>query len=173
MKNFITIFLVLTLLIQCKTNQSDDKNNNIYKEENANFKFPKQLAYVSDFENILTKEQNAELSKILSDYEIKTGNQIAIVSISENLNAENFDEFALDLSNNWGVGTAIKNNGLTIVFSEKLRKIRICTGYGTEKILTDQICENILNKNILPEFKKGNHFLGLKNGIGEFIEFWK
>ena len=170
MKNFITIFLVLTLVVQCKTNQNDDKNNNIKKETNANFQFPKQIGYVSDFEDTLTKEQISELSKILSDYEMKSANQIAIVSISKNLNTANFDQFAFDLSNNWGVGTTNKNNGLTIIYSEKLRKIRICTGVGTAKILTDEICEKILTEKILPEFKKGNHFSGLKDGVNEFIK---
>ena len=114
-----------------------------------------------------------KLSKILEDYENKTTNQIVIISITKNLNENNFDQFALDISNNWKISTNDKNNGLTIVFSKKLRKIRICTGIGTENTLTEQICEKVLNEKILPEFKKGSYYLGLTNGINELIKLWK
>ena len=112
------------------------------------------------------------MTKILFEYEAKTTNQIAVVSITKNLNGDNFDQYALDLSNNWGIGTSKKDNGLTIVFSNKLRKIRICTGIGTEKILTDKICAIVLNEKILPEFKKDDYYSGLTKGINKFINLW-
>lgn len=172
-RNFIIIFIFL-IFIQCGTNQQENKNSENGKTENSDRKnFPKRLDYISDYEKNLTIVQIQELNQILSEYEHKTTNQIAIISINENLNEKNFNQYALDLSNYWGIGIADKNNGLTIVYSSKLRKIRICTGIGTEKILTDEICEKIMNEKILPEFKNGNYYLGLKNGITEFIKLWK
>ncbi|WP_160069513.1 TPM domain-containing protein [Sphingobacterium bovisgrunnientis] len=44
------------------------------------------------------------------------------------LTEENFDKYAIDLSNFWGVGTKEKNDGLPIVLSPQLRKIRLATG---------------------------------------------
>lgn len=62
---------------------------------------------------------------------------------------------------------------MTIVFSPKLRKIRISTGLGTEKILTDEICEHVLKTTIIPEFKNGNYFGGLDKATDYFIKLWK
>lgn len=172
MKKIIPIFVILLCLLGCKTNQNEIRNENFQKSLIKN-EFPKQLGYVSDYDKTLNDGEIKKLSKILEDYESKTTNQIAIISITQNLNENNFDQFALDISNNWKIGTNEKNNGLTIVFSKKLRKIRICTGSGAEKILTDQICEKVLNEKILPEFKKGSYYLGLTNGINELIKLWK
>lgn len=172
MKKFFTIFIVLFIVLGCKTNKNETQKRGIQKTT-LKTEFPKPLGYVSDYDNVLTNDQINKLSKILSDYEEKTTNEIAIVSITKNLNENNFDQYALDLSNNWGIGKAEKNNGLTIVFSTKLNKIRISTGNGTEKILTDQICKIILDEKILPEFKKGDFNAGLTNGINEFIKLWK
>ena len=47
------------------------------------------------------------------------------------------------------------------MISNRLRNIRVCTGNGTEKILTDEICETILQETILPYF----HILEIYNGI--------
>lgn len=171
MKKFVILFILSFLVFNCKTKQIENSDKSVQKT-GLKTGFPKSLGYVSDYDNVLTDEQINTLTKILSEYEAKTTNQIAVVSITKNLNGDNFDQYALDLSNNWGIGTSKKDNGLTIVFSNKLRKIRICTGIGTEKILTDKICAIVLNEKILPEFKKYDYYSGLTKGINEFINLW-
>ena len=166
------IKILLLLFIGCKMTKSESQIQDVLKSE-ITAKFPKYIDYVSDFDKVFTNEQKGSIIKTLRDYETKTSNEIAVISISENLNENNFDHYALELSNHWGVGDPNKNNGLTIVFSKKLRKIRICTGRGTEKILSDPLCEKILNEKILPEFKKENYYSGISNGINEFIKLWK
>ena len=172
MKKFLLIITILLFVLGCKTSPNDTQRIEVNEKINK-IDFPKPLGLVSDFDKVFTKIEIEKLSKILSEYQAKTTNQIAIVSISENLDETNFDQYALDLSNNWGVGTSEKNNGLTIIFSKQLRKIRISTGTGTENILTDDICEKVLNEKILPEFIKGNYYLGIENGLNEFIKLWK
>ncbi len=135
--------------------------------------FPKPIGYVNDFENVFTKEENNELELLISDFEVKTSNEIAIVSIDSIGNYDDFDKFALDLSKKWGVGKKNKDNGLTIVFSKKLRRIRINTGIQTEKILTNEICKKIIDEKIIPEFKKDNYFVGVKNSLLELIQIWE
>lgn len=152
--------------------KNDSQKTDVLKTE-MEIKFPKYINYVSDFEKVFTDEETDSITNLLKNYESKTTNEIAVVSISDNINEQNFDQYALDLSNNWGIGTPEKNNGLTIVFSKKLRKIRICTGRGTEKILNDQLCEKVLKEKILPEFKKEEYYSGITNGIDEFIKLWK
>lgn len=148
-------------------------NKNNKTENPVSVIYPKPLGYVSDFEKTLSKEEVETLEKILRDYEQESTNQIFIVSISDNVTEDNFNQYALDLANNWGIGTAEKNNGLAIIYSDKLKNMRICTGIGTEKIITDEICRQVMDYIIMPQFKTDDYFSGLKNGVNAFIEAWK
>ncbi|MBG9378417.1 TPM domain-containing protein [Panacibacter sp. DH6] len=130
-------------------------------------RFPaRPLGWTSDFENIFTTNQINELDSTISNFEKETKNEIAIVTIDSSwTNKEEFDDFILTIANNWGVGKKGLNNGITIGISTGLRKIRICNGYGIEEKLTDAETKKILDDLILPEFKKGNYFVGTKSGL--------
>ncbi|MBD1430617.1 TPM domain-containing protein [Sphingobacterium litopenaei] len=84
----------------------------------------------------------------------------------------NFDEYALELSKYWGVGQKGSDNGLSIVISPNLRRIRICTGLGTEKIITDSICQQILDNKIMPQLRYGKYFEGINQATNELIRVW-
>lgn len=135
--------------------------------------FPKPIGYVNDFENVLSLEEVTKLENLLINYEKQTSNELVIVTISKTENEIDFDTYALDLSKNWGVGKKSKDNGLVIVISNQLGRIRICTGTGTEIILTDEICNTILEENIIPNFKNGEIYKGIESGINALIEKWK
>ncbi|KZS40098.1 hypothetical protein AWE51_25520 [Aquimarina aggregata] len=134
--------------------------------------FPEPIGYVNDFEKILTDEQEAQLTKFLTVYEQNTTNEIAVVTLNTIETYSNFDQYAIDLSNLWGVGKKKKNNGLTIIFSKSLRKIRIVTGFGTEKKLTNEICKQVIDQIIIPEFKKGEFYDGVLLGLAELMKRW-
>lgn len=135
--------------------------------------FPKPIGYVNDFENVLSLEEVTKLENLLINYEKQTYNELVIVTISKTENEIDFDTYALDLSKNWGVGKRGKDNGLVLVISNQLGRIRICTGTGTGKILTDEICNTILEENIIPNFKNGEIYKGIESGINALIEKWK
>jgi uncharacterized protein len=135
--------------------------------------FPKHIGYVNDFENLLSLNEVTKLESLLINYEKQTSNEIVIVTINETVNESDFDTYALKLAQNWGVGKRGKDNGLVIVISNRLRNIRVCTGNGTEKILTDEICETILQETIIPYFQNGEIYNGIESGINALIEKWK
>ncbi len=55
----------------------------------------------------------------------ETTNEIAIVTISSFEPYETLFEYSLELGNYWGIGKKDKNNGIAIVFGQKIRQIRI------------------------------------------------
>ena len=61
---------------------------------------------------------------------------------------------------------------LIVVFKEH-HKVRISTGLGTEKVLTDEICKHIIDEEIIPHFKKEEYFEGIRDAINKSIELWK
>ncbi|MUU79889.1 TPM domain-containing protein [Winogradskyella endarachnes] len=181
MKLIFKIILLAFLTISgCKSKQVDKikPSSETPKVEFTEFDLgesdlPKLKREVNDYEFIFTPEQLEKLTLIIREFEKETTNQIAVVSIDSIGKYTDFDQFAIDLSNYNGVGLKEKDNGLTIVFSKNLRKIRISTGYGTEKILTDEICKKVIDETIIPEFKNGEYYNGIEKGITELIAKWK
>ena len=175
----LTILVFLTLS-SCKSSQpektaprTDAPKVEFTEYELGESDLPKLKSEVNDYESIFTFEQRLQLTKKIREFEKNTTNEIAIVSIDSIGKYTDFNQFAIDLSNYNGVGQKEKDNGLTIVFSKTLRKIRISTGYGTEKILTDEICKKVIDEAILPEFENGDYYIGIKKGMEELINKWQ
>ena len=177
---FKIIFIAFLTIYSCKTKQIEraEPNTNAPKVEFSEYDLgesdlPKLKRQVNDYEFVFTMEQLEKLTLKIREFEKNTTNQIAIVSIESIGKYTDFDKFAIDLSNYNGIGLKEEDNGLSIVFSKKLRKIRISTGNGTEKVLTDEICKNIIDQTIIPEFKNGDYYSGIEKGLTELITKWK
>jgi uncharacterized protein len=69
-----------------------------------------------------------------------------------------------------GVGKKDKYNGIGILISINLRKIRIEVGYGLESKLTDEEAKKIVDTIIIPEFKNGNYYLGTLYGLKAILK---
>ena len=172
------LMLFLTLnLISCKGNVQETET--IKPTSEFDFtgmdksSFPKPIGIINDYGKIFTEPQQRELTKILYDYDIETTRQIVIVTIDSIKPYNNIQKYATELGQNWGIGITEKNNGLIIVLCNPCRKIGIATGIGTELILTDKICKEIIEKTIIPELKKDKLYNGIKNGVTDLIEKWQ
>jgi len=135
--------------------------------------FPEPTGYITDTEDIFTETEEAALTAIIEDF-IETGKgQIAVLTIASIKPYDDFYQYTLDLSNHWGVGHKGKDDGLTIVISADLRQIRINTGNGTQKILSDSFCNEVLQNKMIPNFKNMDYYQGVKEGLESFITEWK
>ena len=137
------------------------------KKSNSN------ISFVFDYEHILTKTQTHVLDSIIGEFEAKTSNEIAIVTVDTLGQYHSLFEYAVDFGQKHGVGKKEKNNGLVIAFSKNLRQTFLATGYGTEKILKDEICKKIVDSTMVPRFKNQDYYGGLKAGLEECIRKWK
>ncbi|MGG6231670.1 TPM domain-containing protein [Tenacibaculum sp. SDUM215027] len=173
----IIILALIFNLFSCKGSAQETKLKKVTSEtvssEIKKNVFPKPLGIVNDYELIFTEPQRNKLSKTLYDYDIETTRQIVVVTINSITPYQNIHRYATDLGNKWGVETKEKNNGLTIVLCKPCKQITIATGIGTEQILTNKICEEVIEKTIIPEFKKGEYYLGIEKGITELISKWE
>ena len=134
---------------------------------------PNPIGIINDYGQIFTESQRNELSKILYDYDTETTRQIVVVTIDNIKPYNDIQKYATDLGQTWRVGTAGKNNGLTIVLCKPCGEIAIATGTGTELILTDEVCKKVIDEKIIPEFKNGEFYSGIKKGVIELIDKWK
>ena len=128
---------------------------------------------INDYNSVFSPSQRKELSDIIYDYNIETTRQIVIVTIDSIDPYSDIQKMANDFGKYLGVGTAEKNNGLIILLCKPCQKIGIATGLGTKMILTDEICKNVIDQTIIPEFKTGDFYNGIKNGVLELMKNWK
>lgn len=172
------LILLLTLnLLSCKgtTQETDIKQSTKFDfstvEKFRETKIKGQI--INDYDSIFSPSQIKELSDIIYDYNIETTRQIVVVTIDSIEPYTDIQKMATDLGKYWRVGTAEKNNGLIILLCKPCKKIGIATGTGTELILTDEICKNVIDQTIIPEFKNGDFYSGIKEGVTELIKKWE
>ncbi|NVJ47842.1 MAG: TPM domain-containing protein [Cytophagia bacterium] len=127
--------------------------------------------FVMDNEKVLTYEQAESLNNLVLNHEEKTTNEIAIITTPDWENHESALLFAVALSNKLGVGKEGKDNGVLIVFSKAMRETRINTGYGTEKVLTDEIAKKIIDSLMIPKFREELYYEGIYAGTKAVIDF--
>lgn len=96
---------------------------------------PESKGFVSDYENLFTPAQYAELTKILTDYEQATSVEIAVLTVKDF--ESDIADFAQKTATKWGVGKKDVNNGLLIIISKNKKILRTQTGYGLEGYLPD------------------------------------
>ena len=103
---------------------------------------------------------------------------LIVVAIIGSTKGEDISMLGARWGQQWGIGQADEDNGILILLAIDDRKVDINTGYGIEYRITDLMAERIINRIMIPEFKKGNFYRGLDQGAdaifaalqGEFKE---
>jgi uncharacterized protein len=129
--------------------------------------------YVTDQANLLTDEQQERLERLLSAREKKTGVEIVVVTINSikdfpGTSNRTIEEFAKALFDAYGIGNMPKNDGVLLLVAVKDRKARIelGAGYGHKK---DSDSSRIMNKKIIPSFRKGLYSKGIIKGTESLV----
>lgn len=129
--------------------------------------YPQPKGYVNDFANVIPDDVEQRLEQTLRDYEAKTTNEIAVVTV-ESLDGQTVEDYTMGLAEQWGVGKRVKDNGVIILLALNERDVRIEVGYGLEPVLTDAKAGSIINK-MIPFFKDGKYGVGLELGAKEVM----
>ena len=124
---------------------------------------PKLQTSVYDYVGLLSSAQKSNLENKLVRYSDSTSTQIVVTVISST-EGENINYLAAQWLTKWGLGQAKVDNGILIVLAKEDRKIAISTGFGVEHLLTDFQSKRIIERVIIPEFKKGDYYNGLDKG---------
>ena len=119
---------------------------------------------VVDQAGVLSPAAKRELETVLAAHENNTTNQLVIVT-TRSLGGKAIEEYSLELGRRWGIGQKGKDNGALLVVAPNDKQVRIEVGYGLEGVLTDALCGIIINRYVIPEFKKGDIEGGVKIGL--------
>jgi uncharacterized protein len=160
---FFYFLSLITVFYSCNS-FTEDKNK--YLPQN------KEELVVFDQSNLFNVSEIKNLSEKLISYENESTNQIVIVTIDSITPFENIKQYGSAIGNYWGVGQKEKDNGLIIVVSVPIQEVSIATGFGTQKKLTDSICQEIITNTMLPQFKTNKFYYGINNAVDSIIKKW-
>jgi len=131
----------------------------------------KHYYHIMDYEHDLDTKQLRKLDSLYEDHEENTTNEIALVTTSSFCPDSNIDLYALHKFRALGLGRPDISNGLIIVFSKANHSVRITTGLGTEKVLTNDVAKRIIDSVMLPPFREDSIYKGLWMGSYTIVDF--
>jgi uncharacterized protein len=117
-----------------------------------------------EFPNFLSASEQKALEEKLVAFSDSTSNQIVVIIIDDLKGYEPWD-FATELGEQWQVGQAKEDNGIVILIKptggQSERKTHIAVGRGLEGAIPDLTANQIVNNELLPNFKNGNFYQGI------------
>src|ERR1700730_3438764 len=130
---------------------------------------PNPPRLVNDFAHVMTADQVEELENKLVAYDDSTSIQIAIVTVPTTGDYA-IDDYALKILRDWKVGNKKTNNGIVILAAIQDRKVYIATGYGMEGSVPDATAKEIVDNEIVPNFKQQNYYRGFDVAVDAIIK---
>jgi uncharacterized protein len=126
--------------------------------------FPAFTGLVVDAAGVLQPERKAALERTLQALQQETKHQLVVATIPD-LQGRDIADYGYRLGRAWGVGLKDANNGAILIVAPQERKVRIEVGYGLEPVLTDAMSSLIVQRTILPAFKRGDLPGGIEAGV--------
>ncbi|AIY43398.1 Beta-propeller domains of methanol dehydrogenase type [Collimonas arenae] len=133
---------------------------------------PPLQSHVTDLVGMLQPDQRTALDNTLSEYETRTGSQIAILLLSKT-EPEGIEDYAVRVADAWKLGRKGIDDGVILLVAKDnpkaLRRMMILTGRGVQGTLTDAQSKRVLQDIIAPYFSKGDFYGGLTAGISAIM----
>ena len=124
---------------------------------------------VSDPEGLLSPAARDSVNRMLASLKGEDGAEVAVVMLPSIGDADLFD-FAHELFRTWGIGGKKSNRGLLLLYVADIRRVRFTVGDGLEGTMTDAACKRIIERTMIPHFKKGDTDGGVVAGISAACE---
>ena len=131
--------------------------------------FPALTGRVVDNASLLDANSRTQLGQMLEAHEQGSGEQIVVVTVPD-LQGLPIEDYGYQLGRHWGIGQKGKDNGALLIVAPEQRKVRIEVGYGLEERLTDAQSSVIINRIILPAFKRGEFSQGIVQGSAAMLQ---
>ena len=130
--------------------------------------FPELTGRVVDQANLLSPEQEIDLSSKSEALEAQTGRQFVVATVNS-LEGREIEDYGYRLGRHWGIGRAEEDDGVILLVAPNEKKVRIETGYGAEGFLPDILAGRIIRNDIIPRFKAGDMAGGIMAGAGAIL----
>jgi uncharacterized membrane protein YgcG len=126
--------------------------------------YPGKQGAVNDYAGKLDDAQIKELTGLIKHYERQTTIEFVIVVVNS-LDGQSARDYAIGIGDSWRMGRAGRDNGIVLLWApnERAYSLRIARGLSAD--LTDSDATQITRQNLLPNFKGGEYYAGLKETV--------
>jgi uncharacterized protein len=125
---------------------------------------PAPTRWATDTAGFTSPQALQAADRMLEDFERATGNQI-LVWIGRSTGDTPLEDWTIKAFERWKVGRQKLDNGLILFVFADDRKVRIEVGYGLEEKVPDALGSRILDQEILPRIRAGDHDGAVLAGI--------
>ncbi len=139
-----------------------------FRISSQNISIPELKGPVTDLTGTLELYEIDLLQQKLLNFQNNNGSQLVVVIIPTT-GDESIEEYSIRLAENWKIGSAEKDDGIILLVAKNDRTLRIEVGYGLEEKVTDAEAGFIIDDIIVPEFKNGNFYSGINQGVDFLI----
>ena len=113
--------------------------------------------YVADYANVLSADTEQSICDYNGALEQQcNGAQIVVVTV-DYLDGMNCDDYAYELFNSWGVGSADYNNGMLLLLTVQENKAWLAYGLGLNSRLSSSAVDDLLDKYFWSDFDAGKY----------------
>lgn len=126
---------------------------------------------INDYADLLSPDVEVELDFRLKELSSETGVEMTVLTLdrlSDWSEALEMEPYATALFNHWGIGDALRNDGVLVLVLHEDRQMRIELGaaYGRD---WDNIASSIVQEWFLPHFRNDDYETGITTGSEEII----
>ncbi len=135
----------------------------------AQIAVPPLKARVTDLTGTLSAEQLQALERTLAEFETRKGSQVAVLMVPST-QPEAIEQYAVRVEEAWKLGRKGVDDGVLLLVAKNDRKLRIEVGYGLEGVLPDATGKRIIEEDIVPRFKQGDFYGGVRAGTDRILK---
>jgi uncharacterized protein len=127
---------------------------------------------VNDYARLLPADVAARISVNLQAARDETDVHIVLITIDAQATyggTGRFADFATGWFNDWGIGDAVRNDGILILVAAEDREMRIVLGNAYD-VIWDGRAQRVIDTAMLPAFRDGDYPKGLEDGAQSAID---
>lgn len=159
----ICIGWLLSTVAGCKPSLLEPQADNI------SCHFPERIGFVNDYCNFLSADEAKKLEQTIADFHTQTGTEIIIViEDSKKSHAKKFHT-PCEISKKWHLDQTENCDDIFIAISRKRAYVEISYGEKISLKITKEDLQIILNKNIIPAFRKKQYYEGLRLAVAYIV----
>ena len=117
--------------------------------------------YVYDGADVLSESTESDIVSKNDILYNASGAQIVVVTV-QSTGRMTTEEYAYELANSWGIGSASQNNGVLLLLSIGDEDYQCIQGSGLESLLPTSTLSRILSESLEPDFAVGDYDAGVQ-----------
>ena len=135
---------------------------------------PARFGKINDFEKLFTAAETEELQQLVNNFELESGIEIDVLTVdTSQVSSDKLESFVVAFGNKWSTEKKDGKKRIVIGFSRGHRKIRIANNDEIAELITDKETKTIIEKEIIPHFKKDGYYKGTIAGLKAMIGLLK